>query len=335
MEPDDAAERFAELPPLTKNIAYQPEQMVGCPNCARMNPPHRPQCFYCGAALELTAAQSQSIKIGRRKLESWEDGFNVIFQTAAKIDNQTHSIEAARLLKLEDEVWQKLISNRTPLPLARVETLAEAELIQARLREFGFETHLVGDQALKLEQSPERLRGIEFFDEKLILRPFNRDEIVEVAPENLLLIVTGVIFERKIAAIEEHGKKADGKILEVSETGSDELLIDLYEQTNDFGYRIFAKGFDFSSLESEKELLAANNLKKLIAKLRRIAPNVAYADDYLPNRSVLAAVWEVEHKKDSQGLKREKFGKFNLKNTTTISNLAQFTKYSRLRRHLL
>ena len=82
-------------------------------------------------------------------------------------------------------------------------------------------------------------------------------------------------------------------------------------------------------------MLAKNNIVKLAEKLRRHAPDAKFVDGYLSSRSFLANVWEVEQKIDSQGLKREGFGKFNLGNVTTVNNLSQFAKYSRLQWHLL
>jgi hypothetical protein len=49
----------------------------------------------------------------------------------------------------------------------------------------------------------------------------------------------------------------------------------------------------------------------------------------------LNRVWEVEEKRDSKGLQRKSFGGMNLESIITVSNLAQFNKYSRLQRHLL
>jgi NADH dehydrogenase/NADH:ubiquinone oxidoreductase subunit G len=164
---------------------------------------------------------------------------------------------------------------------------------------------------------------------------FNNDEIVELSTGDLALIVSGAIFERKVEATEKRVKKGENKILQTSETASDEFLIDIYSRQDSTGYRILAKGFDFSCLEAEKEIVAAKNLKKLAKKLIEIASEVKFVEDYLQIRELLGNVWEVEERTDSQGLKRESFGKFHLENVTTINNLSQFTRYSRLQRQLL
>ncbi|HLM60403.1 MAG TPA: hypothetical protein VK308_06355 [Pyrinomonadaceae bacterium] len=335
MEKKQPDEWLKDLPVQTENVAYQPEEMIRCEKCERTNPPTRLKCFYCGAELLITEARNQFLKPNLRKLETWEKGFNVILSPNAQISDETKLITAAKLLKLEKEAAADLMKADTPLPLARAESKKEAEIVQSRLGEIGIETIIVSDEALAIDKPPRRLRGIEFFDDKLILILFNQNELIEMAFEDLVLIVTGAVYERKIEATEKYNKKGENKILNAVETASDETLIDIYSRADSLGFRIYAKGFDFSSLEAEKEMLAKDNIKKLADKLRQVAPNAKYTDNYLSNRSRLMNVWEVEQKTDSQGLKRESFGRFNLGNVTTVKNLSQFTKYSRLQWQLL
>lgn len=121
-------------------------------------------------------------------------------------------------------------------------------------------------------------------------------------------------------------------MLDATETASDEMLIDIYGKDDQIGFRIEQKGFDFSCLGDEKKILAAQNIKLLVEKLKRFAPNAKVSEDYLKVREFLGEIWEVEHRKDSQGLKRHSFGKFDFSNLATSNNLGQFTKYSRLQR---
>ena len=192
----------------------------------------------------------------------------------------------------------------------------EAEIIQKKSREFGIETIILSDETLKFENPPKRLRGIEFWDDKIIFVLFNGEEIVEISNEDLILIVSGAIFERRVEAVEKRNKKGENKLLETDETTSDEFLIDIYSRQNKIGYRIFAKGFDFSSLETEKGISAVENMRKLVKKLCEVAPKTKFVDDYLQVRENLGKIWEVELKTASQGLRRggvRKFqsGKFN------------------------
>ena len=335
MEKNQPNERLTDLPVQTENIHFKPEEMILCAKCQRTNPPTRLNCFYCGGEMKFSDAQSKSLKPNLRKLESWEKGFNVILLSGAASFDETKLTETSRLLKIEKEFLQRMIEVERSLPIARAESEKESEIVQTRLSEFGIKTRVVSDESLAIEKPARRLRGIEFFEDKLNLILFNQDAKIELPTEDVALIVTGAIFERKISATEKYNKKGENKILDTSETATDEILIDVFSRLDSIGYRIYARGFDFSSLAVEKELLAKNNIIKLGEKLRRFAPNVKYIDDYLLNRSLLASVWEVEQKTDSQGMKRDGVGKFNFGNVTTVSNQLQFTKYSRLQWHLL
>jgi hypothetical protein len=150
---------------------------------------------------------------------------------------------------------------------------------RAKLREKGLTVSIVSDEKLAADVLPTRLRGLEFDGERLLLILFNTSEIVEIQREDLILIVSGAIYERKTESVEKR-KKGENKILDASETTSDESLIDIYSREYTNGYRILAKGFDFSSLEAEKGMIATENMKKLAAKLWEFAPNAKFDNDY-------------------------------------------------------
>ncbi len=320
-----------KLPVLTEEIAFKPEEMVVCGSCQRTSPPTRVKCFYCGKELEISAEQAKNIKTNLRKLEAWEKGFNLIYKPD---DKEKSTVEAAKIVNLETATLEKICAAQTALPLARVESEKEAEIIGERLREFGFDTLILSDEKLAANKMPQRLRGVEFWDDKLILVLFNTSEIVEIDVQDLVLMVSGAIFERTTSSIEDR-KKGENILLKSSETASDEMLFDIYSRVDAEGFRVFAKGFDFSSLETEKALTANENLKKLAEKLKSVAPNLKTIENYVSVRESLASVWEAEEMKDSKGLTRHKFGKFNLENVTKVSNWTQFNKFSRLQWHIL
>lgn len=335
MSENSSDEFLKNLPVQTENIAFKAEEMISCEKCGRPNPPNRLECVYCGAKLEISAEQSHLLKLNLRKLEAWEKGFNLIFIPEASDEENLNAATVSRLLKSETETIDKIFAAKIALPIARAESEKEAEIVQQRLRETGVETRIVNDKNLAVEKTPRRLRGIEFDENNVILILFNQDEIVSVPNEDIILIVTGAIFERKIQATETYNKKGENKILDSTETASDDLLIDIYSREDFIGYRVWAKGFDFSCLENEKKILATENIKTLAERLRQAFPDAKFVDDYRRIRASLSEVWEVEQKTASQGLQRKSFGKFNMGNLTTINNLSQFTKYSRLQRHLI
>ncbi len=324
-----------DLPLQTENPAFAPDEMINCEQCRRANPPTRSKCLYCGAQMEFSERQSRFLKPNLRQMETWEKGFNLIFVGDSEILDSSKFEEAALLLKTEKDFLPQIVEAKKPLPVARVETEKEAEIVQNRLLELGVETKIIRDEDLKIEKPARRLRAMDFWEDKLVLILFNVDEIREIDWLDVNLIVTGAIFERKVETTETRRKKGESKLLEASETASDELLIDVYSRQDEIGCRIERKGFDFFCLGAEKSLLAAENIRRLVGTLAEKAPNAKVVEDYLQIRGSLANVWQVEEKTDSQGLKRESFGSFNLGNITTVSNSAQFTKYSRLRRQLL
>lgn len=309
------------------------EEMIECEKCGRKSPPTRLKCLYCGTELKVSAEQTEFIKPSLRKLEDWEKGFNLIFQPS---ESNSENFEAiANLLHLEKDSVKNILENKLPMPLARTESITEAEVLLHKLKELKVESKIISDENLNLEKLPRRLRGLEFYDDKLILILFNADEIAEIPYEEINLIVTGTYFERKIEATESLKKKDEKKILETAEISSDEILIDIYSQENSIGYRIESNGFDFSCLEKEKTLFAKENMPKLVNKLRLVAANAQFNDTYVKNRLEIGKVWTVSERNDSLGLKRQGIVGLKRTNVTTVSNLTQFTRYSRMLWQLL
>lgn len=332
----DSSDRWLKDLPVSNEIqSFKPEEMLVCEKCGRKSPPTRVNCFYCGTALPASELQSQILKPNLRKLESWEKGFNIIFLKRNESLDTAKLAELAHFLEFENTDLQKIIESKKSLPLARVESKIEAEVIAEKLAENNIESRIVGDEQLKLETATRRLRGIEFFDDKLVLILFNNDETAEIKFEDLALIIVGAVFERKIESIESIKRKDQRKILDSSETGTDELLIDIYPQNDFVGYRIASKGFDFSCLGKDKTLLAKENMKQLAEILKTISPNAGYDNDYSQIRAELGKVWEVGEINNAGGVNRKSFGSFRRTNTITISNLSQFTRYSRLQQQIL
>lgn len=335
-EDRNTEDSLKDLPVQTENIAYASDEMIACGKCRRANPPNRLKCLYCGAELEFSDEQSNFVKPVLRKLEAWEKGFNLIYMPdeSAEIDEQKIK-EISRMTRIETDVLEKLFDAKKPLPLARAGSEKEAAIVRQRFDETGIKTTLLSDEKLAVENPPKRLRGMEFSGETVLLKFFNKDEIFETRIENLSLVVTGAIFQKRIEATEKHNKKGENILLNATETASDEKLFDIYFNGDETGFRIEQKGFDFSCLGEEKSFLAAENILRLARKLKSFSPDAKLVEDYLQLRPILGNVWEISEQKDSKGLVRERFGKFNLGNVTLVSNLEQFTKYSRMLKNIL
>ncbi len=301
---------LSELPIRSEPEGFKPEEMLFCDQCQRKSPPTRLKCFYCGADLKISAEQSKFLKPTLRKLEEWEKGFNLIYvPTEIPLEPNT-TVQAAKLLNFESAAMQRFFEIQKSLPLLRLESLAEAEVLSSRLKELDLKTKIVSDESLRSDIFPRRLRRIEFFEDKIVLILFNADEIAEIHFGDLAAIVVGAFFERKIESTESLKKKDERKVLESSEVSADEMLIDIYARQDSNGYRIETKGFDFSSLGSEKSLLAKDNMKTLSEKLRTFSPDAHFDNDYVRIRAELSKIWEVSERNDSSGVIREGMGKF-------------------------
>ena len=328
VEKDDAGEWLKNLPVQTENLAFDRNELILCGNCKRQNPPNRLNCLYCALELDISDEQKGAIKPILRKLEIWEKGFNLIRLSNSE---ETNFAEAAKFINVEKDFLREICDANKKMPLVRAESEKKAEIVQNNLRKFGIETVVLSDEILAADKPNHRLRGIEFLENKIILIFFNNDEIYEMPFENISLIVEGVLFERKVESKEKRSKKGENKVLESVEISSDEMLIDVYDEENPVGFRILAKGFDFSCLGAEKGILAIENIKKLAEKLREIAANAKFAGDYLKDREYIGNIWEIEHRTNSKGLQREGLGRLNIENSAATSNLLQFDKYSRLK----
>lgn len=323
-----------DLPTESEIQGFSVEAMISCEKCGRKSPPTRLKCLYCGTDLKISAEQTEHLRPSLRKLEDWEKGFNLLLQSPTEMSSAKLK-ETADLLHLEKDDVQKIFEAKIPLPLARAETETEAEFLLKKLRDFGVESKIISDESLSIEKLPRRLRGLDFEEEELVLILFNADEIVRIPHRELKLIVTGAYFERKIEATESLKKKDEKKILDSSEISNDEMLIDIYSSQDSIGYRIESKGFDFSCLGSEKTLFAKENMPKVAEKLRAIAPNAKFENNYLRIREEIGKVWSVSERNDSRGLERKGIGGLKRTNVTTVNNLNQFTRFSRMLWHNL
>lgn len=326
LEKDLMNELCKDLPIQTESLAFETEQLIECEKCQRQNPPNRLNCLYCGAELDISEQHNEFIKPFERKLEIWEKGFNLI-----RLSNsgETDFAKAAGFTNLETEDLEEICKADKKLPLARFESEKAARIVQENLRKTSVETLLLSDENLAADKPNKRLRGIEFYKDEIILILFNADEIYKMPLENIALLVTGVLIEKKVESKEKRIKKGENKILESSEISSDEMLIDIYEKENAFGFRILSKGFDFSCLGAEKEILAARNMRKLSEKLREIVPTAKFSVDYAKDREFLGEIWDVGYH-SSKNLKKEGFGRLKIESSATTNNLPQFDKYSRL-----
>jgi hypothetical protein len=322
---------------------FAPEQMVACEECLRANAPTRMKCLYCGAALPRTKQSAAHWRPTLKKLEEWEQGFNVVtLPRAAGALTSDAAEEAATLLRLDVGGLKELVLAGRAMPLARVATADEAWLVVERLRELGLSTEVFPDEVLA--RRPVRVRAFEFADDALVCRTGPEAEPRRVPWAEVVLLVTGRVVSRRVEVAErKRGLGGRSETVETRELASDEEVLDLYTSSVDEheahgvggeGFRVLSGGFDYSCLGAGKRLMTAENFNALVAALRARAPSVVHDEEYARLRPLLSEVWPSAERTESLGLRRERAGRFNTEAVTTVSNEIQFTRYARLR-HLL
>ncbi|MEO6333727.1 MAG: hypothetical protein ABIO91_01970 [Pyrinomonadaceae bacterium] len=316
------SEERRTLHPDSPQIGFSREEMVACGACGKANAPTRPSCLYCGEGLE----HSGITRFDIRQPESWESGFNVVMLDASGADTNRAAVQLASLLGVDRDVLLSILTAGKALPLARVESESQAAGVSQTLSELGIKTMIVADDDLHPKSTPARLRSLTFEGDKLRLELFNGSEIRTLDRDDLALIVPGVIFEERTESIEKR-KLRGSKTLSETETSSDGPVIDIYSRNDAAGRRIPASGFDFSCLGSEKSLIVAENMKRLVATLADFSPGARLVEDYVKVRSMLELAWPAESRRESQRLARNRK---EVSNVSTSNNAVQLTKYSRL-----
>jgi hypothetical protein len=304
-------------------IEFDPTELRTCGRCGRSNAPNRGECIYCGAAL---AGGDLEADLKLRAVEPWERAFNVVL-----VGGQ--GPEEPPQLPIAYEILRRASELDPPAPVARVATLEMGEVVRAKLEGVGFKAAVFSDEDLAPERPPARLRSLSVDDAGFSLTTFNTGERLEFPAASLELVVVGRLFEKRSEQTLKRNRK-DVKETDVLSISSDSAVVDIYPAEAPNGFRILESGFDFSCLGSDKRLLAAENMAKLVNLLKSITPNATVSFDYLSKRILLDEVWPAQLKIDSNGVKRSGFG-VTLAKAEVTSNTEQFTKYSRLVRQTL
>jgi hypothetical protein len=316
---------------------FRPEELVACEECLRANAPTRMNCLYCGAPLPSTERSATLRRPALRKLEEWEQGFNVVLHPPCLKAVPETIEEIATLLRLDAARLSEIVESGTPLPVARAASGEEAELIVGRLKMRGLDAEVFADETLA--STPVRVRALAFDEDSLVCMTTADAEPARVAWNEIVLLVEGRVVTRRVEFEEQPSKLLGrGRLVEAREVASDEAVLDIYTSHEGDaareGFRVLADGFDYSCLGEHKGLLARDNFKRLVAELRERAKQAAFDEEYARLRGPLTCVWPPAERTESGGLKRDRPGRLNTESVTVVSNEAQFTRYARLRRQL-
>lgn len=312
------------------NIAFSQHEMLACDGCSRQNPPNRTNCIYCGTELAFRTANLEDRRPITRDLEAWESGFNVIVRS----QENDQGLSAASKIVREDIELKSIVELGIPMPVARFESLRLAETLASSLQKLGIDCSVVSDADLDVERMPVRLSSIEIADGKFLFTDFNTHAIHEIAFADLTLLVSGQLNSTRTDVVEKRKRKGT-KVMDETASFADEKILDLYAKCDTRGFRINPAGFDFSCLGVNKSMLAGENLDRLVTFLSDFSSNVRVETSYAKARQLLGPIWEIEIRREVQGMIRSGIGKRGFGRVESTSNLRQFTKYSRLQRHLL
>lgn len=316
----------------SEDIGFAPGQLIECGKCNRTNSPDRSKCIYCGSPISDVDATESTGDL--RRPDDIEPGYNVIAYSREPVPADTIR-EGAKLTGTPADVVTQCLRSMVPLPIARLANESDAVTASRRLAGLGVASKVVADKDLMTDQSPVRLRGIEFSSDGITFIDFNNGQPYSAKFGDLAVIVIGTIRETRTERLEKRKRAGESKLLDESETSADHLLIDIYSRGDKRGWRILPTGFDFSCLGGDKGLIAAENMRRLAQRIRQVSTGIRFADKFDVVIDEISLVWEIDRRRDSRGLLRSGMMSFDFGAASSSSNLGQFNRYSRLQWHLL
>ena len=310
---------------------FKLDEMVTCEECLRANAPTRVACMYCGKPLPVTEVTARLRRPTLRAPEKNQLGFNsIIFPQKNDLPDESLT-RVAKFLRLDVDALKQIIVAQSPLPVARLASREESQLVTERLAELGVQAMSVSDTELGFSEPVSKVRSLSFDNNGISLRYSRRDDVANILFPDIVLIVAARIVRSRIEISERKTRKSEDEIIDSSQFFSDELVIDLYSSKHPATWRISSGNFDFSCLAEYKSLVAGQNLNRLSELLLSRSSNSTFDNAYNKLRPVLEFVWTSEAETTSKGWRRERPGKYVVGATTSNSNEEQFTRYSRLR----
>lgn len=340
MPREDELAEFADETELTGSHEtlrrFTAEELIACEKCLRANAPTRMNCLYCGAALPVTEGTAELRRPTLKKLEAWEQGINVVLLPRGVGALPPDAIEeAASFLRLDTARLGEIVASRCALPLARASSVEEAELITKRLGALGFDVEALTDE--ELMKPPSRARAFAFGEDALVCFSSLDAEPRRLPWTEIALLVVGRVVTKRVEVAERRAKLSSrSNISDSREFAADESALDIHAgEAGGEGFRVMADNFDYSCLGEGKSLLARDNFGALVEALRVRAPDAIFDEEYARLRGLLSIVWPPTERTESLGLRRERPGRFSKEAATTFSNETQFTRYARLRLHIV
>jgi hypothetical protein len=192
---------------------------------------------------------------------------------------------------------------------------------------------LSDDELGASDMSVKRIKSMSFENRVLILQQAGTKEQVEVEWDDVILLVTGRLFVKRVEIQERKTRRSENEIVQSSEFSVDNAVIDFYDSSNSQTWRVNANGFDFSCLGPKKTLIANENITRLLDLLISNSPNARIDGSYRELRRLLDLIWGSQPETQSSGWRRDGPGRLSVGVASTNSNEGQFTRYSRMQRY--
>jgi hypothetical protein len=317
------------VPVRAEQIGFAPAEMIECGRCGKSNPPVRMDCLYCRGRLELPETVAAGIQFRHAVPEEWDPGVNLVI-TGSLLDADRDMI--SRTVSIDAETLEKAFCLEPPFPLVRT-TQGDAGSVSERLGKAGLEITVCPDGYLNADRPPARLKALSFDGGGVEFILFNGDAVERFGKDEIVLIVSGAIFETESESTLKRKRREIKRVGEHT-SSTDHAVIDIYAEGHDAGFRILPHGFDFSCLGERKSMLSVENVRTLKDTMMENFPNAAFDDSYTSKIGLLDSVWPRSVRNTSKGFHRVG-ARVQRSVGETVSNADQFTKYSRMRRGLL
>lgn len=301
---------------------------MNCPRCARRTAAARGACIYCGETLPITRIEAAP---PQRRIDSFEHAFNTVLEPVSFQADESAEAALASALGIDPAEARAYIASDKRVPLARSQNRQEAAMIAGLVRDCGFNAVAIPDEDFMLEIELPRARRVTVAAGSMQVD--TPGGAIAVPASEIKLLVVGAVKNNRVDYTEGivGGRGHAGNVLDSSEFSSDEGLIDVYSASLDRSFRIRSGAFDYSGLISPLSFRAEVNFKAAVAKLKEIASQAAFDDDFAKLSHLLARAWPARSRNEARGIKRKGLTYRPVAQASLISdNRDQFDRYSRL-----
>ena len=303
------------------------QDVTDCPRCQRRTPAARGDCIYCGEQLPFTNIQAAP---PQRNIDPGDRAFNTVLEPFPARVNESVVTSLASALQLELSEAQGLINAGKPVPIARSQTRAEADMITALIRTCGLRASVVADENMMLDQELVRARRIALDGDQFHV--YHSGGEMSLSKADIKLFVLGELRNVRVDYTEGiSGRQSQmGNVLDSAEFRSDETLLDVYAEGLDQSFRIKSDAFDYSGLVSPLSFRSEVNFRDAITALRAALPHARVDGDFYRMRGLLNRAWPERSRNESRGIKRTLAFRPVAKASVVSDNRDQFDRYSRL-----